>query len=288
MINKYFNSKILLFGEYLILLGGDAFAIPFPNYYSFLSKNIKNPQAEESNLQLKQLLKYLLNLKLNINLTQLEADLQEGMYLESNIPQGYGLGSSGTLSAAILKKYAPLNMSKDEILQHLIEIESFFHGKSSGIDPFVSYFNQPIVFKSKKIDLINKPLNQNFNVYVLDSGIKRNTQKLVEIFKKKSIEETFINSYISPVLQYNQNCIESIINKENLDFQSLKQISILQYKWMAEFIPEEIQRIWNETLDSNDIAIKLCGAGGGGFFLLISKTDNLFLKKYENRIIKVL
>jgi len=76
------------------------------------------------------------------------------LYFDSSIPQGYGVGSSGALVAAIYDTYAidkieaTETLTRDKLLR-LKEIfslmESFFHGKSSGLDPLNSYLSIPIL-----------------------------------------------------------------------------------------------------------------------------------------------
>ena len=92
------------------------------------------------------------------DLNTLQNDVNNGMYFDSSIPQGYGVGSSGALVASIYDKYADdkitvlENLTRDKLLK-LKEIfsfmESFFHGKSSGLDPLNSYLSLPILINSK-------------------------------------------------------------------------------------------------------------------------------------------
>ena len=42
----------------------------------------------------------------SFNLNDLKKDIDNGMYFDSSIPQGYGVGSSGALVASIYDKYA--------------------------------------------------------------------------------------------------------------------------------------------------------------------------------------
>jgi mevalonate kinase len=51
-----------------------------------------------------------------LNLDQLLRDVNKGLYFESSIPQGYGLGSSGALVAAIYNKYAEEKIKSDRRL----------------------------------------------------------------------------------------------------------------------------------------------------------------------------
>jgi mevalonate kinase len=44
-------------------------------------------------------------------------------------------------------------------------------------------------------------------------------------------------------------------------------ISQLQFEAFQEMIPASMQGIWLEGLKSKSYALKLCGAGGGGYFI---------------------
>src|SRR5690606_35587126 len=94
----------------------------------------------------------------NFDFKSLESDVAKGMYFDSSIPQGYGVGSSGALVAAVYDKYALdkitvlENLTKEKLLQLKVifsEMESFFHGKSSGLDPLKNYLSIPILINSK-------------------------------------------------------------------------------------------------------------------------------------------
>ena len=88
----------------------------------------------------------------------LKVILINNMHFDSSIPQGYGVGSSGALVAAIYDKYADdkitvlENLTRDKLLKLkaiFSKMESFFHGKSSGLDPLNSYLSLPILINSK-------------------------------------------------------------------------------------------------------------------------------------------
>ena len=70
------------------------------------------------------------------DLVQLEKDITAGMYFDSSIPQGYGVGSSGALVAALYDKYAQdkitvlENLTREKLLKLkaiFSKMESFFH-----------------------------------------------------------------------------------------------------------------------------------------------------------------
>ncbi|WP_436570317.1 GHMP family kinase ATP-binding protein, partial [Klebsiella pneumoniae] len=78
---------------------------------------------------------------------KLSRELDKGLFFRSDIPQGFGLGSSGALVAAIFLRYLDKAGDFKDELKHLTmdriqnlksylgALEGYFHGKSSGIDP---------------------------------------------------------------------------------------------------------------------------------------------------------
>ena len=155
--NKIFNSKILLFGEFSILNNLDALIIPFSKFCGSLAFENKI-KTNESNVELSKYFKFLELNKFNniLDLDNFKSDLDRNIYFESNIPIGYGLGSSGALVAAVFDKYYrkknnDLNENNIfEMKKIMSKMENYFHGNSSGLDPLNSYFGKSIIVKSKK------------------------------------------------------------------------------------------------------------------------------------------
>ena len=150
MKGPLFYSKILLFGEYGIIKDSKGLSIPY-NFYNGALKVDENPSPEaiQSNASLRRFVTYLEQLQkdqpdlVTFNIDLLKTDVERGMYFDSSIPQGYGVGSSGALVAAIYDKYAHNkitvleNLTREKLLQLkniFSQMESFFHGKSSGLD----------------------------------------------------------------------------------------------------------------------------------------------------------
>ena len=93
-----------------------------------------------------------------MRLDDLKRDIDQNLHFDSSIPQGYGVGSSGALVAAIYDHYADdkitvlENLTREKLLRLksiFSKMESFFHGKSSGLDPLNSYLSLPILINSK-------------------------------------------------------------------------------------------------------------------------------------------
>ena len=113
MNSKTYPSKLLLFGEYSVINGGQALAVPFGQYRAFWAF-----EDQYSDPVLKKLLLYLKTLQREGRLlfepdwTAFETALSQGLLLQSNIPQGFGLGSSGALSAAVYDQYVKVKETR--------------------------------------------------------------------------------------------------------------------------------------------------------------------------------
>jgi len=292
MESNLFSSKIILFGEYTILQGSKALAIP----YSKFSGQLQVPDnmlytidifQHNSNNILTSLYKYIhqtINQSPLINLFDIElfkADLAKGIYFQSNIPNGYGIGSSGALIAAIYFRYVKknerdTNENLTNIQQQLAYLESYFHKKSSGIDPLVSYLNKPILLHNNKIEILNSFTLKDdcIHPFLLDSQQERTNKNLISHF----LEECDIKNYLSYIrndlIICTNNCIESLMDNNNEQFfQHLQQLSKFQFTYFKAAIPNSLINTWKSGLNTNTYYLKLCGAGGGGFLLGFSKEN---------------
>ncbi len=288
MKGPLFYSKILLFGEYGIIRDSKGLSIPY-NFYNGALKTDENysASARNSNANLNRLVEHLEILQTkNPDLVQfdikiLKNDVKRGMYFDSSIPQGYGVGSSGALVAAIYDKYAQNkitvleNLTREKLLK-LKEIfsamESFFHGKSSGLDPLNSYLSLPILINSKEnIETIGIPTqstNGKGAVFLLDSGIVGETAPMVNIFMEKLKDEGFRNMLKSQFVKYTDACVENFLTGDiKALFASTKKLSKVVLNNFKPMIPEQFHNLWQNGLDTNDYYLKLCGSGGGGYIL---------------------
>lgn len=172
-----FPAKILLFGEYGILLNSKALSIPYPRFYGkFRFVDAYSgclPEKEtESNDGLRRLLDYFKSSTGQFGYLQLdrfEKEVNQGIYFDSSIPSGYGLGSSGALTAALFHRYAIQSNpdSLEEIKEQLASIESCFHGLSSGIDPLTSLMKQPLLLDNGNSIYTSVDLSDFFKTYTL-------------------------------------------------------------------------------------------------------------------------
>ncbi|NNF22289.1 MAG: hypothetical protein HKN67_10115 [Saprospiraceae bacterium] len=275
LTNRTYNAKVLLLGEFTIIDGGCALAIPFPGF----SGHWKSGGHGSS---LTAFFEYLRSLPF-IDTNKVQYAIDEKYEFESTIPKGYGLGSSGALSAACLDAFGlEKTESTDKLKFMLSEIESFFHGKSSGLDPLTSYINKPLLVSDDSVSVCQQPLDlANFHLY--DSEKNRNTRKLVNIYNQKKVDPGF-KTMLSVLNKYNHALISAIINKENVSAW-MKKISRLQLECFPEMIPNDLVSTWRYGLESDQYYMKLSGAGGGGFFLLFNNSRNAL--SFDNKLLSL-
>lgn len=288
MKGPLFYSKILLFGEYGIIRDSKGLSIPY-NFYNGALKKHQNPEGivAKSNESLRRFASYLEDLQneqeavVNFDIETLKADIESGLYFDSSIPQGYGVGSSGALVAAIYDQYANdkitvlENLTREKLLQLkniFGKMESFFHGKSSGLDPLNSYLSIPILINSAdNIEATGIP-TQSFDgkgaVFLIDSGIVGETAPMVTIFMENLKDHGFRNMLKNQFIKYTDACVEDFLggNIKSL-FSNTKKLSKVVLNNFKPMIPEAFHEIWQKGIETNDYYLKLCGSGGGGYIL---------------------
>lgn len=282
-----FYAKILLFGEYGIIKDAMGLSIPY-NYYkgAFQLPEEQNERTEKSNASLLKFWKHLSNLqaegklKAKLDLDKFKAEIDEGWFFDSSIPQGFGVGSSGALVAAIYDRYATekLDPQTDISRENLIalkaqfaQMESFFHGKSSGIDPTICYLNLPLLIQGKDnlgtVDIPAEKAGQGA-IFLINSGQPGETQPMVNIFMDKLKEEGFRKLMKEQFKKYNDACIQAFLKGDMSPlFSNLKHLSHLLLENFAPMIPQQYHSLWKKGIESNAYYLKLCGSGGGGYLL---------------------
>ncbi len=288
MKGPLFYSKILLFGEYGIIKDSKGLSIPYNFYNGALKVDQDLSEAnQKSNKNLKRFADYLQDLQksnpalVQFDIDSLQADIEKGMYFDSSIPQGYGVGSSGALVAAIYDKYALHkitvleNLSREKLLQLkaiFSEMESFFHGKSSGLDPLNSYLSLPILINSKdNIEAAGIPSQTNSGkgaVFLLDSGSVGETAPMVNLFMENMKQDGFRNMLKDKFVKHTDACVDDFLKGDVKSlFGNIKKLSNVVLANFKPMIPKQFHKLWKEGIDSGNYYLKLCGSGGGGYIL---------------------
>lgn len=301
MRNPLFYAKILLFGEYGIIEDSKGLTIPYNSYKGTLTFD-KNSKGKISNESIRKFSVYLEeNFQDEFDFTQMKSDLEAGMHFDSTIPQGYGVGSSGALVAAIYERYAFNKIDTEdgiskEIIAQLKEtfskMESFFHGKSSGIDPLICYLNLPLLINSKTdISTVGIPQQKEGKgaIFLVNSGAPGETAPMVQIFFEKLKQEGFRKTLKEEFINYNNACIDAFVKGDvNPLFSNLKKLSTWAFLHFKPMIPQRLLDAWQYGIQTNSYYLKLCGSGGGGYILGFTKNYEKakeHLKDFDTEVI---
>ena len=273
MKERYY-SKVILFGEYSMIFDATALMIPLTKFsaqWRFAFHLDANGGAA-SNASLKRFADYLSTLedvKDIIDLQRFNHDLRYNLFLDSNVPSGYGLGSSGTLVAAVYDGYA--KQKTDDLLQLKTlfgKMESYFHGSSSGIDPLQCYVGKPFKITPNGARLLPDDfLKKDIHICLIDTKIKSNTKPLVDHFKQQREDPVFLSRFQSEYVPHVTSCIDSMIQGDtDLFFKSLKQLTKGQLEFLRPMITDNALDLFTANYDFN-FGVKISGSGGGGYVL---------------------
>lgn len=313
--NNSFDSKIMLFGEYSIICNSMALTIPYSHFngsLKFINKNhyTNLDFARRSNRHIRKYYQeYLLpiaekgNLPSKFDHKLLEKEINEGLYFESSIPEGYGLGSSGALAAALYHRYVKKGRTasrsstpKEDIPQlksDLAILESWFHGTSSGIDPLICYMQHPLLIKENQtihpIDIPRYEITSDDAIFLINSGKAIKTAPLVDQFMRDCENPAFKDSILSEYIPLNNSCIQSLIDADIEKFtHDVQALSEFQLNYFTKMIPLSLHEEWKEGLSTGKFTLKLCGSGGGGFILGFTRHYSEVKKRFKKKRMEII
>lgn len=291
MEEEVFYSKVILFGEYSMIFDATALMIPLRRYKSQWKMNpaLDQPGEQASNKSIRRFRQYLSEneeLSPMFDFQRFDADLDQGLYLDSDVPSGYGLGSSGVLTAAVYKRFATTPI-KDlfELKGVFGKMESYFHGSSSGIDPLECYINRVFIIEPERIAYLGEEfMPNNTYVFLVDTGIKSNTKPLVQYFKGKCEDPEYLKAFQTEYVPCVKACMHHLIKREKEEFfVSLRKLTDGQLRFLRPMITDNTIDLFLEKPDFH-IGFKISGSGGGGYVL--GFTDDIyktleFMKDYQ-------
>ena len=303
---REFKSKLLLFGEYGLMKGASALSMPFAEFRGKLSFDQSLQQWEKSNRSLAAFLAYLLKNEINgklyfpLDLQRFQEETESGIWFDSNIPQQYGVGSSGALVAALYDRYSSVSACNfgsihglpiDRLKADFALLESYFHGTSSGLDPLVSYLDSPVLLRqSNDLKTVLVDQNHQIKMFLVDTKACGATAPLVSYFIEKVNQHAFLQKLVGHFIPVNDFCIEHFLSGDpELFFHELHKLVDFQLRHLKRMIPAKYRKMIREGLE-NRLFIKLLGSGGGGFLLGFASNDKSiddFSKRYQVEVIRI-
>lgn len=264
-MRNFYPAKILLFGEHRVLRGARALAVPFDRLGAQWT-----PKGGRPDQRLLAFARYL-GTHFSTSLLQhhiLLKDLQNGRQLLSNVPTGYGLGSSGTVCAAIWDRYATptsKGLGGKALQQVLAKMEAFFHGQSSGTDPLISYYQKTAKIGPNGLEWCTLPANWAAPFFLLDSRLPRQSAPLIAGFLHRyDTDAAWREAVNSRWGAADDECINALFANESTQLrEAFFALSMYQGALARDLIPASLRPIWR----GESYRLKICGAGGGGYLL---------------------
>ena len=192
-------------------------------------------------------------------LTRFSVTLTEGIQLEieSDIPCGFGMGSSAAVIISLARAmvaFSKCSISTDQLYHYAIDCENLCHGRSSGVDPYMSLYGGVQRFQQGEavpLNALEAPLSLvNTGQPVCSSG--ESAMQVDSRVKNTGIWDQFAG--LVPRLTgclWSQEKKEELIEIIRMNNHLLIQIGV---------VPEKVQRFIAE-LERQGGAGKICGAG---------------------------
>ncbi|MDY6991781.1 MAG: hypothetical protein SVR94_04130 [Pseudomonadota bacterium] len=188
------------------------------------------------------------------------------------LSEGSGLAASSSYMIAIVKAlsvYKDINLSNFEICRIALQLERKFNPLTGYQDSYGAG-----VGGVKRIDFHKgrRPLfrfldvaflETRYDMYLINTGIKRSS---TTVLKQIDIDKT---ATLLPLVDQMEHAIDSV---DYQNFEAILNQGWLQKKATASMITEDAKiQLMDATFAQSPLiyALKLCGAGGGGYFLLL-------------------
>jgi len=191
--------------------------------------------------------------------------------ISSTIPIGSGLGSSASLSVALIRAIAEflgIDVDNEEINHIAFELEKIHHGNPSGIDNTVITFTRPVYYvRGEPIEFIG--LAGQMDLIIASTGINASTAQAVAGVRERWSKDR----------QVYENLFD-VIGK--LTEQIRKALQLSEIKTIGPFLTDnhellqkmgvscaELDHLVQSALDAGALGAKLSGGGLGGNMLAL-------------------
>lgn len=274
-------AKWVLAGEHSVLRGGTAIALPHPQLKLKLSFEPDSSSGlkifpDDARSPVLELLESVADQRSDEGLS---FPMPEGaLRIESTIPVGAGLGSSAAISVAVARWLSePLGLEGEALYEFAKSLEHRFHGRSSGMDVAVTMVAKPISFvegSGYRVLEVKKLPRFTFH----DCGLRARTTECVYRIDKQREENPHLGMEIDEKMGFAvRSVMEGLVHfdrgQKELGLhrvaQGMRQAQECFYSWML--VPGEAHRLEESLLAQGALAVKMTGAGGGGFLVALWK-----------------
>jgi D-glycero-alpha-D-manno-heptose-7-phosphate kinase len=189
---------------------------------------------------------------------------------------GSGLATSSAYTIALVKAmslYMNINMSDVEVCKLSLDIERKFNPLTGYQDPYgcgVASFKR-MDFKSSKLPMFRyfeqSFLDENFDMYLVHTGIVRESTGILQ-----SVDITKSHHLLELVDKLDDAITSSNAEQFLIEFNKAWETKKLTSPKITDSLN---MSMWDNLLSLKTIlGIKLCGAGGGGYFFVLTNKQS--------------
>lgn len=259
-------GKFVLCGEHAVLRGQPALALPHPAFHLTLKKTDQD-FTEVTPASLKAPTEAVLDQAREIGMS---GPFTGRFEIQSDIPVAAGLGSSAALCVAVSASIDPtLIQDTPRWRQIATRLEDRFHGTSSGMDIAVCVAREPIAFvRGEAPRTLGFRALPRFTFH--DSGIPKKTKESVA-----SVAAAQRPDLDRRMGDATQSAIEGLhayaLGRKRV---GLDMVALAMTEGMLCFeewglVPPPIRSLADQLLSEGALAVKLTGAGGGGYLVAL-------------------
>lgn len=191
------------------------------------------------------------------------------MVVDGTLPPGRGLGSSASLSVALIRgifRYFSWPLDDNTLKKHALALETIFHGSPSGIDHTVIIGERVIGFKRQSNEALvwpiklKSPLKFVIGIVGPHDGTKNAVKELAE--RKKRHKEVY-EGVFQGLNEIAKEMELALIDGHQASVGELMNISQGYLNALSLSTPE-IEKLCAIARERGALGAKLTGAGGGG------------------------
>ena len=268
-------GKWVLSGEHAVLKGGLAVALPHSHFRLGLRFH---PQTVGELLtsppEAKELASALID-QVFLLAGCVDIPRPQGLLeIQSTIPYGAGLGSSAALCVALVRWLSgPLDIEPARVTEIATRLEDRFHGKSSGMDIAVTSLAVPISYRIENGQRMVEPIQVKTlpRLTFHDTGLRKKTNDAilkVDRFRAENIERgKELDLRMNQASLLAVSALEGRVPMLSTLAEAMKLGQSCFKEW--SLVPEVGIEIEAKLFQEGAKAVKLTGAGGGGFLVAL-------------------
>jgi len=283
-------GKSILFGEHAVVYGHPAIAVPIPDLkttvtiFPLIREENETILYEAPDIGICENLSDLPKdniLVYAVALFKNALDIQKipsfRLKIRSQIPLASGLGSSASVSVAVvraLSQFLGLKLPTSKINEFAFELEKLHHGNPSGIDNTVVSYEKALYFiRGLEPEFLQSPVPMH--LLLINSGIPSLTAQVVAAVRQNREK----NPDMVNALFKETGDLVSIAKTAFLDgnIVELGNLMVTNHHLLQQLnvsLPE-LDVLVDIALKNGAYGAKLCGAGRGGNVIALVKEENV-------------